>query len=120
MTTTTPQIQTRPYEGLDIPEPGTFVIDVSHSAAAFIARHLMVSKTRGRFTDFGGVIRIGENPLDSSVEVTIQAASISTGDDKRDEHLRSADFLDVEQYPTLSFKSTSVRHSGREHFVVEG
>ena len=120
MTTTAPQIQTRSFEGVDIPAAATFAIDTSHSAAAFAVRHLMVSKTKGRFTDFAGTITIADEPLDSSVDVTIQTASINTGDDTRDNHLRSADFLDVENHPTLSFKSTSVRHANRENFVVDG
>lgn len=120
MSTTAPQISVRPYNGLDIPEAGTFSIDTSHSAAAFSVRHLMVSKTKGRFTDFSGDITIDEDPLKSSVAVTIQAASITTGDEQRDGHLQSADFLDVENYPTLSFTSTSVRHVKGDRFAVEG
>jgi polyisoprenoid-binding protein YceI len=120
MTTTAPQNTTRRFAGLDIPEPGTFAVDTSHSAAAFAVRHLMVSKTKGRFTDFSGEITIAEEPLDSSVAVTIQAASITTGDEQRDGHLRSPDFLDVENYPTLEFRSSSVRHVKDEHFVVDG
>ncbi len=121
MTTTAPQTtNTRNYEGLDIPEAGTFVIDTSHSAAQFSVRHLMVAKTKGRFTDFEGAINIAENPLESSVEVTIQAASINTGDGNRDGHLRNEDFLDVEKYPTLTYKSTSVRHGKGSSFVVDG
>jgi polyisoprenoid-binding protein YceI len=120
MTATAPQIQTREFQGLDIPEAGTFAIDTSHSAAAFAVRHLMVSKTKGRFTDFAGTITLADDPLASSVEVTIQAGSITTGDNGRDEHLRSGDFLDVEAHPTLTFTSSSVRHADRENFVVEG
>lgn len=120
MTTTAPQTTTRSFEGLDIPAPGTFAVDVSHSAAAFSVRHLVVAKTRGRFTDFSGEITIAEDPLESSVQVTINAASINTGDAKRDDHLRSADFLDVEQFPTLTFQSTSVRHVKGAKFEVEG
>ena len=120
MTTTAPQNTTRRFEGLDIPESGTFAIDTSHSAAAFAVRHLMVSKTKGRFTDFAGEINIDNDPLKSSVAVTIQAASITTGDEQRDGHLRSADFLDVENHPTLEFKSTSVRHAKGDKFVVDG
>jgi polyisoprenoid-binding protein YceI len=120
MTTTAPTIQTRPYNGLDIPEAGTFAIDTSHSAAAFAVRHLMVSKTKGRFTDFAGEITIDEDPLKSSVAVTIQAASITTSDEQRDGHLRSADFLDTENHPTLEFKSTSVRHVKGDRFAVDG
>jgi polyisoprenoid-binding protein YceI len=120
MTTTNTLQNTRAFNGLDIPEAGTFAIDTSHSAAAFTVRHLMVAKTKGRFTDFAGEIVIADDPLASSVEVTIQAASISTGDDTRDNHLRSPDFLDVEQYPTLTYKSTSVRHVKGERFEVQG
>jgi polyisoprenoid-binding protein YceI len=120
MTTTAPQITARKFNGVDIPEAGTFAIDTSHSAAAFSVRHLMVAKTKGRFTDFSGTVTIADDPLASSVDVTIQAGSIATGDETRDNHLRSADFLDVEQQPTLTFKSTSVRHSNRENFVVAG
>jgi polyisoprenoid-binding protein YceI len=118
--TTTSQPIVRAYEGLEIPEAGTFSIDPSHSAAAFAVRHLMVSKTKGRFTDFAGDITIAESPLDSSVHVVIQAASITTGDEQRDGHLRSADFLDVENFPTLEFTSTSVRHVKGDKFEVAG
>ncbi len=120
MTTTAPIVSTRGFKGLDIPEAGSFAVDASHSLAQFTARHLVVAKTKGRFTDLAGEITIAENPLESSVEVTIQAASIATGDDKRDEHLRSADFLEADTYPTLHYKSTSVRHAGKARFVVEG
>ena len=120
MTTTAPQTSTRAFNGLDIPEPGTFALDASHSAVAFSVKHLVVAKTRGRFTDFQGAITIDDDPLKSSVDVTIQAASITTGDDKRDGHLLSADFLDVEKFPTLTYKSTSVRHVKGEHFEVDG
>jgi polyisoprenoid-binding protein YceI len=120
MTTTASQATTRVFEGVDIPAPGVFGIDASHSAAAFSVKHLVVAKTRGRFTDFAGTITIDEDPLKSSVEVTIQAASITTGDDKRDGHLRSPDFLDVDKYPTLEYKSTSVRHLKGDKFEVVG
>ena len=120
MTTTAPQVTTRNFNGLEIPEAGTYAIDTSHSAAQFTVRHLMVAKTKGRFTDFSGEITIADDPLQSSVAVTIQAGSINTGDDKRDGHLRTGDFLDVEQFPTLTYVSRSVRHVKDEHFVVEG
>ncbi|MEY2397759.1 MAG: hypothetical protein QOJ00_933, partial [Actinomycetota bacterium] len=120
MSNTATQGSTRTFNGLEIPQPGTFAIDASHSAAAFSVKHLVVAKTRGRFTDFAGTITIDDDPLKSSVDVTIQAASITTGDDKRDGHLRSADFLDVEKNATLSYKSTSVRHVKGDQFAVEG
>ncbi len=99
---------TREYQGLQIPEAGTYVIDKAHTTVEFVGRHLMITKVRGRFTDFDGRIVIGETPEQSSVEVTIDAASVNSGDDKRDGHLRSPDFLDVESYPTIAFRSTAV------------
>ncbi len=93
------------------PEPGTYKIDSSHSMIEFVARHLMVTKVRGRFGDFSGEIVVGDTPEDSAVNVTIQATSIDSGEEKRDEHLRSTDFLDVENFPTLEFHSTKVEQS---------
>ena len=98
----------REYQGLQIPEAGTYVLDQAHTTVEFVGRHLMITKVRGRFTDFSGQIVIGDSPEDSSVEVTISAATVNSGDDKRDGHLRSPDFLDVEKYPTITFRSTSV------------
>jgi polyisoprenoid-binding protein YceI len=99
---------TREYQGLQIPEAGTYVLDKGHTTVEFVGRHLMITKVRGRFTDFDGTVVIGETPEQSSVEVTIDAASVNSGDDKRDGHLRSPDFLDVEQFPQMTFRSTSV------------
>jgi polyisoprenoid-binding protein YceI len=99
---------TREYQGLQIPEAGTYVLDQGHTTVEFVGRHLMITKVRGRFTDFDGKVVIGETPEQSSVEVTIDASSVNSGDDKRDGHLRSPDFLDVEQFPQLTFRSTSV------------
>ncbi len=99
---------TREYQGLQIPEAGTYAIDKGHTTVEFVGRHLMITKVRGRFTDFDGKIVIGESPEESSVEVIIDAASVNSGDDSRDGHLRSPDFLDVERYPTIAFRSTSV------------
>src|SRR3954468_2618380 len=92
---------TRTVDGVDLPAPGTYTLDVSHSSIGFVVKHLMVSKTRGTFTGFSGTVVIGEDPTQSSVEVTVDVASIETRDQKRDEHLRSADFFDVEQFPTM-------------------
>ena len=96
----------------DLPAAGTWTIDTSHSSVEFVVRHLMVAKVRGRFSDFSGTIHVGETPEDSSVDVAIAPASISTGDARRDGHLQSADFFDVEQYPTITFRSTGVRPVG--------
>lgn len=98
----------------------TLEIDRSHSEVAFQVRHLL-SKVRGRFADFGGTIQFDEaNPRNSVVNVTIQAASIDTAEADRDKHLRSADFFEVEKYPTLQFASTSVTPSGGNTYDVEG
>lgn len=107
-------------DGVTIPEAGTYVIDASHTEVSFVAKHLMVTKVRGRFTEFDGAVRIADDPMDSSVQVTIRSASIDSRSDDRDGHLRSPDFLDVEQHPTLGFASTAVRHDGGNRFAVDG
>ena len=98
---------------------GTWNIDPTHSEVGFVVRHLMVSKVRGNFTSFEGSITIGEDPLQSSVEASIDAASIDTREPQRDNHLRSTDFFDVETHPKITFRSTSVRPDGGD-FVVTG
>jgi polyisoprenoid-binding protein YceI len=98
--------------------PGTWTIDEAHTSVGFTARHLMITKVRGRFGKVEGHVTIGEDRLDSSVEATIDMASIDTGDAGRDEHLRSADFFDVEQHPTMSFRSTGVRADGGDHVLT--
>jgi polyisoprenoid-binding protein YceI len=95
-------------------------IDRSHSEVGFQVRHLL-SKVRGRFVDFNGAIAFDEqHPQSSKIDVTIQAASIDTAEADRDKHLRSADFFDVEQYPLLTFKSTSVTPRGGNVYDVAG
>ena len=99
---------TRDHHGVQVPEAGTYTLDNGHTTIEFVGRHLMITKVRGRFTDFDGRIVIGESPEESSVEVTVHTASVDSSDAKRDGHLRSPDFLDVEQYPTITFRSTNV------------
>ncbi|MDH3260244.1 MAG: YceI family protein [Acidimicrobiia bacterium] len=106
------QPTTRTVEGRLVPAEGTWMIDPTHTTIAAVARHLMVTKVRGHFASFSGTINVAENPKDSTVEITMDAASITTGTEDRDNHLRSADFLDVESYPTLTFRSTSVEAEG--------
>lgn len=95
-----------------LPKTGTWTIDPSHTQIEISARHLMVSKVRGTFKTFSGSVTIGESPEASSVELSIDTASVNTGADDRDGHLRSPDFLDVEAFPTITFQSTSVAQSG--------
>ena len=111
---------TRTLEGVEVPATGTWEIDRSHSTVGFVARHLMVAKVRGRFGEFDGTIHIAEAPEDSHVEVSIEAASIDTRDSKRDAHLRSGDFLDVENHPTLSFRNTGFIQTGETTFDLPG
>lgn len=98
---------------------GTWDIDPVHSDISIIARHFGVSKVRGSFAEFSGEITTTENPLESSVTATIQAASIDTKQNDRDNHIRSADFLDVENHPTITFRSTGLRANGDE-FELDG
>src|SRR3954451_15592166 len=91
-----------------LPTAGTWNLDTTHTDVSFTARHLMVTKVRGRFPLIEGTVTIGENPLDSSVVATLDAAGVNSGEANRDEHLRNADFFDVEHYPTITFRSTKV------------
>jgi polyisoprenoid-binding protein YceI len=98
----------------------TYQIDKSHTTVGFEVRHIFTN-VGGRFTDFDGTIHIDrDRPENSSVEFTIRATSIFTNEPKRDEHLRSADFFDVAKYPTITFKSTSVKPEGKDSFLVDG
>src|SRR5438105_3442035 len=92
-----------------IPVAGVYEIDGAHTSVEFVGRHLMITKVRGRFSDVRGQITIDEDPEKSHVEVEIGVASLSTGNDDRDAHLRNADFFDVEHYPTITFASTAVK-----------
>lgn len=110
----------RIIEGIEAPAPGDWNIDPAHSELAFIARYLMVTKVRGGFGEWEGTFHIAEVPEESSVQVTIKAASIDTGTPDRDKHLRSPDFLDVERFPELTFKSTKVELTGGTGLRVTG
>jgi polyisoprenoid-binding protein YceI len=95
--------------------------DLVHSSINFWVRHVMVSKVHGRFTKWSGSIEFDEaSPASSHVEVTIDASSIDTKEDQRDTHLRSADFLDVEKYPAITFRSTRVEPSGDNRYRLTG
>jgi len=98
---------------------GTWTIDPLHSEVGFSVRHMMVSKVRGKFTKFSGELVTGENPLASSVTAEIDLASIDTGAEQRDGHLRSPDFFDTENHPAMSYRSTGIRAKG-DGYVVDG
>lgn len=101
-----------------LPAAGTWALDPGHAEVGFVGRHFGLTKVRGRFTGASGTVVIGENPADSTVEVDIDMTSVSSGDQSRDDHLRSPDFFDVEQHPTATFRSTSVTVDGTTGKVV--
>jgi len=99
----------------------TWKIDPAHSAAEFKVRHMMISYVKGKFSGLSGVLKLDENDYThSTVEVSIPAASVRTVDDKLDAHLKEADFFDVEKFPTLTFKSTSIRTTCDRDYAVTG
>jgi polyisoprenoid-binding protein YceI len=98
---------------------GTWNIDPIHSEVGFSVRHMMVSKVRGRFTNFSGQIVTAGDPFKSSATAEIDLRSITTGHDQRDEHLRSADFFEVETYPTMTYRSTRARFEDG-NYVLDG
>ena len=102
------------------PPAGVWKFDQAHTNLSFVARYLMLTKVRGGFRDFDGALHIEETPERSSVEVSINAASIDTGNETRDEHLRSPDFLDVERFPKLTFRSTKIERTGDTTLQVTG
>src|SRR6266568_5020276 len=101
----TKTVAARSYNGTEIPVAGTYLLDANHKRVGFVARHLMVSKVRGQFAD---------------ATATILAASIGTGQEQRDGHLKSPDFLDVEKFPTLEYRSTGVKSFDGNEFVLTG
>lgn len=99
---------TRTVAGKEVPVAGTWVFDLDHTVLGFVARHMIFTKVRGRFNDFSGAIHIADKLEESTVELEIKTASLTTEVAQRDEHLRSADFLDVEKFPVITFHSTKV------------
>jgi polyisoprenoid-binding protein YceI len=98
---------------------GTWSIDPVHSEVSFVVRHMMVSKVRGRFDTFEGTITTAEDPLQSRVDATVDLSSVNTGEPNRDNHIRSADFFEVESHPTMTFHSSGIRPA-RDHFLLDG
>lgn len=100
---------------------GDYTIDAAHSRVGFVARHAMVAKVRGSFNDFEGTIHLdGEEPAKSQARITIQARSIDTRNAQRDEHLRSNDFLDMDNHPEITFVSTGVEAADGDTFRLTG
>ncbi|GGD80566.1 YceI family protein [Microbacterium murale] len=104
---------------IDIPgyRAGTWILDPAHSEVTFSVRHMMISKVRGSFGMKSATLVAPENPLDAKVEATVDVTSIDTNDDGRDGHLRSADFFDTENFPTMEFVSTGARVASDDFFI---
>ena len=113
-------VASREWNGVQFPKAGTWALDPAHTTIEFEAKHLMVAKVRGRFTEFEGALRIGDDPTQSSVTVTIKAATLDTQTQQRDDHLRSADFLEVDKYPDIAFASTVVEHDKDDDWKISG
>jgi len=118
MTTTSPA--TRVVDGVDVPSPGVWTIDPGHAEVSFVGRHFGLTRVRGRFTAIAGEVTFGEHLADSTVAVEIEMASVSSGDHSRDEHLRSADFFDVDHHPVALFRSTAVDIAGGGSATMQG
>lgn len=102
-------------------QAATWSFDKAHSSVGFSVRHMVISKTIGNFDDFEGVMEFdGENVASGTVELTVQMASIDTDDEKRDGHLKTGDFFDVEKYPTMTFKSTKIVNVKGSSFQMVG
>jgi polyisoprenoid-binding protein YceI len=107
------------HSALSALTPGTWNVDPSHSTVGFVARHLMITKVRGRFTDFSGSLEVAPDPLQSHVEATVNLASVDTGDAGRDAHLRNADFFDLDGggSPTMTFRSTGIKDDDGDYVL---
>jgi polyisoprenoid-binding protein YceI len=114
------EVAIRTVDGVEYPPAGTYDIDPSHTELGFAVRHMAVSKVRGRLSSFEGTLQLGEDPTDSKAEVTIDATTVDTRDENRDNHLRTDDFFDVENHPKWTFTSTSVKPEGKTEFKVDG
>ncbi len=120
MTTEAVEITSRTVNGVEYPAVGTYAIDSSHTELGFAVRHMAVSKVRGRLSKFEGTIQIAEDPVDSKVSLTVDATSVDTRDEARDNHLRTNDFFDVENHPTWTFTSTSISPETPTEWKVTG
>jgi polyisoprenoid-binding protein YceI len=103
---------TRLVDGTELLAPGTWTIDPTHAHVGFVGRHFGLSRVRGRFTGVDGAIHVAENQEDTDIEVTIDMATVDSGSNERDEHLRSADLFDVERHSTATFRATRIETAG--------
>jgi polyisoprenoid-binding protein YceI len=118
--TTQTETASRTVNGVEYPVVGTYAIDVSHTQVGFAVRHMAVSKVRGRFSTFEGSLELAEDPTDSKVSLTIEANSVDTRDENRDNHLRTDDFFDIANHPTWTFASTAITAESATEWKVVG
>ena len=116
----TDTITSRQVNGAEYPAVGSYVLDGSHTHLGFAVRHMAVAKVRGSFTECSGTLELAEDPSDSTVSVTIQADSVDTRDENRDNHLRADDFFHVAEHPTWTFVSTAIRPVTATEWHVDG
>jgi polyisoprenoid-binding protein YceI len=109
----------RTYRGVSMPPAGEYAIDPAHTNVEFVARH-MLTKVRGRFTEFEGMVTVGRTPATSGARVAVKTTSVTTDNEQRDTHLHTSDFFEVEAYPELSFVSTAFRPTGGNAFELDG
>ena len=109
---------TRTVAGTELPGAGIWKVDPGHAEVGFVGRHLTLTKVRGRFRVVDATVEIGDRIENSRIEATIQMASVDSGDDTRDDHLRSADLFDVDRYPTATFRSIRIKPQGSRGVVV--
>lgn len=109
----------REWKGLTIPDPGTYELDEAHKRVGFVAQHMMVSPVRGEFSRAAATVVVGEDPLRSTVSAIVATESLTTHHEDRDTHLRSPDFLDVVQFPTIEFRSTDVAWHGEKDAILQ-
>ena len=119
MTTETTLTATRTIDGRAVPASGTWDFDPTHLSVTFEARHMMIAKVRGAFSAAAGTITVQDEPSGSSVEVSIDTASLGSGNEERDAHLRSEDFLDVDTYPAMTYRGTNLEVVG-DRYRLDG
>jgi polyisoprenoid-binding protein YceI len=110
---------TRTEAGTEVPSVGSWSIDPTHTSITFEVRHLMISKVRGSFGSASGTIEVAEDPLESTVEIAVDVASVESGTEDRDNHLRSPDFFDAGEHPQMTFRSSRVNRVG-DAYVMTG
>jgi polyisoprenoid-binding protein YceI len=109
----------RELDGVSLPPAGKYELDESHTVIGFEARHIL-TKVRGQFNEYGGSIVVGDSPETSSVNIEVKTASVTSNFQQRDDHLRSADFFESDEYPVMTFNSTAIRRTGGTGFEMDG